>query len=363
MLLWVGVAARPRRRDRTRSPRTPGADGSTAGSSPTVAAVVDHAGSSTSSTSSARSSSDRSPGAGRASGRGSRSRRDDRRPGRVAQAPGRRRRAAAHRPRAARRRRAPRLRHRDPGRRRETGPRQASRRGGQGSRPDRGELPRRRLADARPARDACATSRRPRTSIGRRTRRSSADGADPTPRAAPSRRLTDLPALVAERNAHGLRTAYELVETREGAHARVAPPIGLTLYRITQEALANISRHSTATTADVVTARGRRRARRRAYARSRCSTTGGRGSGTSGLRAGPARHARARGLAQRDRRDRCPAHGWLPCAGANSVGGERCRRCLSRGEPDPGAHRRRPAPRAVRLHDDAVRRGRHRGGR
>src|SRR5690606_13554320 len=70
---------------------------------------------------------------------------------------------------------------------------------------------------------------------------------------APEPTLTDLPDLVAERNSSGLRTAYRLVETREGAHATVAPRIGLTLYRIAQEALANITRHSTATAADVVT--------------------------------------------------------------------------------------------------------------
>lgn len=76
---------------------------------------------------------------------------------------------------------------------------------------------------------------------------------DPSPTRAPEPTLTDLPDLVAARNSNGLRTAYRLVESREGAHATVAPRIGLTLYRVTQEALANISRHSTATSADVVT--------------------------------------------------------------------------------------------------------------
>ena len=69
---------------------------------------------------------------------------------------------------------------------------------------------------------------------------------------APEPGLADLPELAAERTRSGLATAFELVETRPGAAARVAAPLGLSLYRIAQEALANTVRHSTATSASVV---------------------------------------------------------------------------------------------------------------
>lgn len=68
----------------------------------------------------------------------------------------------------------------------------------------------------------------------------------------PEPTLADLPALVATHREGGLDTAYELVESTHGAHTRIATPIGLTLYRVAQEALANVVRHSTATAADVV---------------------------------------------------------------------------------------------------------------
>ncbi|GAA1478011.1 sensor histidine kinase [Nocardioides aestuarii] len=59
----------------------------------------------------------------------------------------------------------------------------------------------------------------------------------------------DLPALVAERS--GLRTTYDVVEDREGAAGRLPGPVGLSLYRTVQEALANVERHSTASRASV----------------------------------------------------------------------------------------------------------------
>ena len=76
-----------------------------------------------------------------------------------------------------------------------------------------------------------------------------ADGA--TPDRAPEPGLADLPDLVAERTALGVRTAYDLVESAPGASERVSGPVALTLYRVAQEALANSSRHSTANTARV----------------------------------------------------------------------------------------------------------------
>jgi signal transduction histidine kinase len=64
--------------------------------------------------------------------------------------------------------------------------------------------------------------------------------------------VRDLPALVAERGAFGLTTAYDVVESSPGAADRLPSSTGLTLYRVVQEALANVTRHSTARRATVV---------------------------------------------------------------------------------------------------------------
>lgn len=69
---------------------------------------------------------------------------------------------------------------------------------------------------------------------------------------APEPGLDDLAGLVAERDANGQRTAYTLVESRAGLMSQVPRPVALSLYRIVQEALANSTRHSTASAADVV---------------------------------------------------------------------------------------------------------------
>lgn len=69
---------------------------------------------------------------------------------------------------------------------------------------------------------------------------------------APEPAVADLPTLVAQRRGAGLEVSYDLVEDEPGAAARLPRPLGLTLYRVTQEALANVSRHSTAATAAVV---------------------------------------------------------------------------------------------------------------
>ena len=68
---------------------------------------------------------------------------------------------------------------------------------------------------------------------------------------APEPGLADLPALVAERTAWGVQTAYDIVESSPGAIDRLSGPVSLTLYRVAQEALANTSRHSTASSARV----------------------------------------------------------------------------------------------------------------
>lgn len=76
-------------------------------------------------------------------------------------------------------------------------------------------------------------------------------GGDPASRA-PEPRVSDLPALIAQRSANGLHTAFEVVESPRGSAAELTGPQSLTLYRVVQEALANVVRHSTARSARVV---------------------------------------------------------------------------------------------------------------
>jgi len=63
--------------------------------------------------------------------------------------------------------------------------------------------------------------------------------------------LCDLAGLVVSRGSDGLETTYVEVEDPPGAATRVPAPAGLSLYRTAQEALANVTRHSTATHASV----------------------------------------------------------------------------------------------------------------
>jgi len=69
---------------------------------------------------------------------------------------------------------------------------------------------------------------------------------------APEPGVSDLPALAAERTASGLVTAYDQVESSPGAAQQLPGPLGLSLYRVAQEALANTTRHSTARSARIV---------------------------------------------------------------------------------------------------------------
>ncbi|MFC7490345.1 MULTISPECIES: sensor histidine kinase [unclassified Knoellia] len=149
-----------------------------------------------------------------------------------------------------------------------------------------------------------------------------AEGGTPSGSRSPEPTLTDLPTLVAERNANGLRTAYRLVETRDGAHARVAPPIALTLYRIAQEALANVTRHSTATSADVVL-RVVEGAPTGGYAEVEVLDNGRARVGTSGS-----------GLGQLGMRERSASHKGTVEIGARPMGGYRVRVRIPLGERD-----------------------------
>jgi signal transduction histidine kinase len=69
---------------------------------------------------------------------------------------------------------------------------------------------------------------------------------------APEPGVGDLPALAAERTASGLVTAYDQVESSPGAAQQLPGPLGLSLYRVAQEALANTTKHSTARSARIV---------------------------------------------------------------------------------------------------------------
>ena len=69
---------------------------------------------------------------------------------------------------------------------------------------------------------------------------------------APEPGVEDLPALAAERTAAGLATELDVVESSPGAAQQLPASLGLSLYRVAQEALANTTRHSTARSARVV---------------------------------------------------------------------------------------------------------------
>lgn len=71
-------------------------------------------------------------------------------------------------------------------------------------------------------------------------------------RRAPAPSLAAIPALVADSSVGTLTVDYQLVEAEPGAADRVPMPEQLSAYRIVQEALANVHRHSTATHASVV---------------------------------------------------------------------------------------------------------------
>lgn len=129
---------------------------------------------------------------------------------------------------------------------------------------------------------------------------------------APEPSLADLPALIAERRAGGLDAAYELVENPPGAAATLTGPQSLTLYRVAQEALANVTRHSTARTARVVVRVSTERAPR--YAEVEVVDDGRPRSGTSGS-----------GLGQLGIRERAASLGGSVEIGPRALGGYRVR--------------------------------------
>ncbi|MGO4132443.1 sensor histidine kinase [Janibacter sp. RAF20_2_2] len=68
---------------------------------------------------------------------------------------------------------------------------------------------------------------------------------------APQPTLADIPSIVAERSSAGLSIAHEVVEATDGDLAAVPQAVGHSLYRTAQEALTNVTRHSTAQRARV----------------------------------------------------------------------------------------------------------------
>ncbi|WP_109472389.1 sensor histidine kinase [Ornithinimicrobium cavernae] len=77
-------------------------------------------------------------------------------------------------------------------------------------------------------------------------------GPDPETDRAPQPGLDDLPELVHQACTPTCEVSYALVENRPGDAGEVPAALQLTAYRIAQESLANVRRHSTATRASVV---------------------------------------------------------------------------------------------------------------
>lgn len=77
------------------------------------------------------------------------------------------------------------------------------------------------------------------------------DGEDAADRA-PQPNLAALPELIGQASSPMLEVGFTLVETPEGVAGSVSPPVQLSCYRIIQESLANVRRHSTANRANVV---------------------------------------------------------------------------------------------------------------
>lgn len=68
----------------------------------------------------------------------------------------------------------------------------------------------------------------------------------------PEPTCADLPALVEASSGNGLTVAHDLVENPPGAAATLPGSVSTSVYRIAQEALTNVRRHSTADTATLV---------------------------------------------------------------------------------------------------------------
>ncbi len=143
----------------------------------------------------------------------------------------------------------------------------------------------------------------------------SGDPAESDPRA-PEPTLSDVPKLIEEAESPGLHAQIRVVEDRPGAVDSVPSPIGLSLYRTVQEALANVRRHSTANSATVFVRVDRRGENgfRHGYAEVEVIDTGRPRAGTSGT-----------GLGLLGVRERLATHGGVSEIGPRVTGGYRVR--------------------------------------
>ncbi len=128
---------------------------------------------------------------------------------------------------------------------------------------------------------------------------------------APEPGFDDIPDLVDQFRSSGLEVDLELVDD-PGLAGQVPPAVGLGLYRTTQEALANVRRHSTATHASVRIRLGHERGR--AYAETEVLDGGRERIGTQGS-----------GLGLVGMRERVAAHGGTAEIGPRATTGYRVR--------------------------------------
>lgn len=131
--------------------------------------------------------------------------------------------------------------------------------------------------------------------------------------------LEALPDLVAQHRVGAVRTAYDLIEDPAGAADRLPGAVGLSLVRTVQEALANVSRHSTATQVNVVVRVVERQVG--GYAEVEVLDNGRPRAGTSGS-----------GLGQLGIRERVASHRGQSEIGPRATGGYRVRIRLPLGD-------------------------------
>jgi signal transduction histidine kinase len=128
--------------------------------------------------------------------------------------------------------------------------------------------------------------------------------------------LSDVVTLAREASSQGLDVDCHVVEDVPGAAASVPAPLGLSLYRTAQEALANVRRHSTASSATVFVRVERRpdHGFAHGYAEVEVLDGGRPRSGTSGT-----------GLGLLGVRERLSTHGGVSEIGPRATGGYRVR--------------------------------------
>ncbi|AKT50630.1 sensor histidine kinase [Arsenicicoccus sp. oral taxon 190] len=129
---------------------------------------------------------------------------------------------------------------------------------------------------------------------------------------APQPGVEQVATLVQEAAGPGFAVTYQVVEDRPGALTEVPMPVGLSVYRTVQEALANVRRHSTAHAASVVVRLGAQGGHR--YVEAEVLDEGRPRTGTSGS-----------GLGLLGMRERIASHGGTSEIGPRATGGYRVR--------------------------------------